>query len=81
MGADITLPKRQGLWCAAAMGPYEFSIIMSRRRMNRIGKIQALEGPAFEGGCHKQRRRVMIGVGIIIAIILLVFLWRMNRSG
>jgi len=23
----------------------------------------------------------MIGVGIIIAIILLVFLWRMNRSG
>jgi nitrogen fixation-related uncharacterized protein len=28
-----------------------------------------------------KRRRVMIGVGIIIAIILLVFLWRMNRSG
>jgi hypothetical protein len=27
-----------------------------------------------------KRRRVMIGVGIIIAIILLVFLWRMNRS-
>ncbi len=28
-----------------------------------------------------KRKRVMIGVGIIIAIILLVFLWRMNRSG
>jgi len=28
-----------------------------------------------------KRRRVMIGVGIIIAIILLVCLWRMNRSG
>jgi hypothetical protein len=44
MGADVTMPKRQGLWSAAAMGPYEFSIIMSRRRTNRFGKIQALEG-------------------------------------
>ena len=36
--------NEKGLWSAAAMGPYEFSIIMSRRRTNRFGKIQALEG-------------------------------------
>jgi hypothetical protein len=44
MGADVTLPKCQGLWSAAAMGPYEFSKLMSRRRTNRFGKIQALAG-------------------------------------
>ncbi len=44
MGADITMPKRQGLWSAATMGPYEFSKLMSGRRTNRFGKIQALEG-------------------------------------